>query len=108
LVLRRLDAEGEKMIAIVATLTVKDGHADKMAEVLIATSAAVRANEPGCRLYQVTRSRSDSNVFKVLEQYESERAFEAHRQAPHMGPLRAAFQEHLSAPPGIEILDAVG
>ena len=95
-------------IKIVATLTAKEGHAEKLAEALIVASAAVRANEPGCLFYQATRSRSDSGVFKVLELYLSQAAFEAHRQTPHIQSLRAAFQEHLGTPPIIELLDAVG
>lgn len=44
--------------------------------------------EPGCRRYDVYRSREDEAVFVLVEEYDDEDAFEAHRAADY-------FREHI-------------
>ena len=56
-------------IGVIATLTVADGKNDEFEAVFADLAAAVRANEPGNVFYTLTRSRSNPQVYKVLEQY---------------------------------------
>jgi quinol monooxygenase YgiN len=45
------------------------------------------ANEPGCLLFAVHRSRQDPSVFFLYEQYVSEAAFQAHATSDHVRRL---------------------
>ncbi|HTS82634.1 MAG TPA: putative quinol monooxygenase [Myxococcaceae bacterium] len=39
--------------------------------------------EPGCRMYQVHRSQQEPRRFFLYEQYDDEKALEAHRASSH-------------------------
>jgi (4S)-4-hydroxy-5-phosphonooxypentane-2,3-dione isomerase len=54
---------------------VKDALA-KMAE-------RVREAEPGCRLYQVSRSTENDDVVLLYEHYDDQAALEVHRETQH-------------------------
>jgi quinol monooxygenase YgiN len=43
----------------------------------------VRADEPACRLYQVSRSTERDDLLLLYEQYDDEAALAAHRETPH-------------------------
>ena len=43
----------------------------------------VKEREPGCKLYQASRSQDNPNNFLLYEQYEDETALLAHRETPH-------------------------
>jgi quinol monooxygenase YgiN len=95
------------MIGIVATLKVQDGKGADFEAVFADLSKQVRANEQGCLLYQLTKSRSDPNTYKVLELYKDQDSLTHHGQTeyyraagPKMGPC-------LAGRPEIEYLDAV-
>ena len=55
-------------IGVIATLTVAEGKNEDFEAVFAELAAAVRANEPGNVFYALTRSRSNPQVYKVLEQ----------------------------------------
>jgi quinol monooxygenase YgiN len=65
-------------IGVIATLTVAEGKNEEFEAVFAELSAAVRANEPGNVFYTLTRSRSNPQVYKVLEQYVDQDALTAH------------------------------
>jgi quinol monooxygenase YgiN len=95
-------------IGIVATLKVQDGKNAEFEAIFTALAAQVRANEPGNLAYQLTRSRTDPNTYKVLELYKDEEAVKLHggteyfkAAGPKMGPC-------LAGRPEIEYLDGVG
>lgn len=39
--------------------------------------------EPGCRTYEVSRSKEDARAFFLYERYDDEAALDAHRASPH-------------------------
>jgi quinol monooxygenase YgiN len=95
------------MIGIIATLKVQDGKNAEFEAVFRDLAGKVRANEPGNLLYQLTKSRSDPNTYKVLELYKDQDALTTHggteyfkAAGPKMGPCMAGRPE-------IEYLDAV-
>ncbi|HTW10179.1 MAG TPA: putative quinol monooxygenase, partial [Acidimicrobiales bacterium] len=100
--------EDEAMtIGIVATLKVQDGKEADFEAVFRDLSAQVRANESGCLMYQLTKSRADPNTYKVLELYKDQDALTHHSgtdyfkaAGPKMGPCMAGRPE-------IEYLDGV-
>jgi len=95
------------VIGIVATLKVQDGKGAEFEGVFRDLAKQVKANEPGCLMYQLTKSRSDPNTYKVLELYKDQDALTHHggteyfrAAGPKMGPC-------LAGRPEIEYLDAV-
>ena len=69
------------MIGVIAILRTKEGTGPEFEAAFGALAAAVRANEPGNLVYQLTRSRTEPGVYKVLEVYKDEDAIAA--QPPH-------------------------
>lgn len=95
------------MIAIVATMRVVEGKNADFERVFGGLSEKVRANEPGCLLYQLTKSRKDASTYKVLEIYKDQAAVDAHAGSDY---FKAGFGEMRSLLDGradIELLDAV-
>jgi len=95
-------------IGIIATLKVQDGKNAEFEEIFTALAKQVRANEPGNLAYQLTKSRTDPNTYKVLELYTDQDAVTHHggtdyfkAAGPKMGPC-------LAGRPEIEYLDGVG
>ena len=70
------------MICVAVTYVIKPGHEREAVELFGKLTEATRA-EPGCRMYQVHRSRQEPRRFFLYEQYDDEKALEAHRASPH-------------------------
>jgi len=51
-------------------------------------AAAVQANEPGNRLYELFKSTTLSDSYTLVEIYEDDAALQAHRASPHMAANR--------------------
>jgi len=95
------------MIGIVATLKVQDGKQAEFEAVFRDLAAKVKANEPGCLTYQLTKSRTDANTYKVLELYASEEAAKHHGGTDYFKAGGALLAPTLAGRPEIEYLDAV-
>jgi len=67
----------------------------------------VRANEPGNIAYQLTKSRTEPNVYKVLEIYKDEDAVKAHSGSDHFKAAGPKFAAVLAGRPQVEYLDGV-
>ena len=72
---------------IIATYDAAQGKGDELAAELEQMRGPTRA-EPGCRSYDVYRSREDEHRFVLVEVYEDEAAFQAHCNADY-------FEEHI-------------
>ena len=77
------------ILTVVAKLRAANGKGDALAAFLTEQAAAVLKAEPGCLVYRAHRSTADPDVFLFYETYVDDKAFEAHRNAPHL----AAFRE---------------
>lgn len=95
------------MIAIVATLKVKDGASADFESVFRELSAKVRANEAGNLLYQLTRGRAEPGTYKVLELYRDQETVAAHGATDHFRDLGRKMSATLASRPEIEYLDTV-
>ncbi len=95
------------MIGVVATLKVQDGKGAEFEAVFTELMAKVKANEPGCLIYQLTRSRTEATTYKVLELYVDEAALKAHGQSDYFKAAGARMGPCLAGRPEIEYLDAV-
>lgn len=95
------------MIGVVATLRVQDGKGDEFEAVFKDLMAQVKANEPGCLVYQLTKSRAEPGTYKVLEIYANEDALKAHGQTEYFKAAGPKMGPCLAGRPEIEMLDAV-
>jgi len=95
------------MIGVVATLKVQPDKASEFEKVFLDLAAKVKANEPGNLLYQLTKSRTEAGVYKVLEVYASEDALKAHGATDYFKAAGAAMGPTMAGRPEIEYLDAV-
>ncbi len=93
------------MIGVIAKLNVKPEASAEFEEVFLTLSEAVRANEPGCILYQLCRD--DDGNYVVMEMYESEAALAAHGQSEHFKAAGAGFKGKMGGPPEITRMQAV-
>ena len=95
------------MIGVVAVLKVQVDKAADFEKVFLDLAAKVKANEPGCIAYQLTRSRAEPGTYKVLELYASEDALKAHGGSDYFKAAGAAMGPFMAGRPEIEYLDAV-
>ena len=96
------------MIAVIATLRTVEGKGGEFETVFGQLAQTVRANEPGNLQYQLCRSRTEPNTYKVLEVYRDEQALEAHRASEHFKAAGPGLGAVLAGRPEIEYLDAIG
>ncbi|HEY0602399.1 MAG TPA: putative quinol monooxygenase [Herpetosiphonaceae bacterium] len=71
------------MIVLTAYYHGKAGQGDAIAAALQRMAPLVREREPGCTLYQASRSQDNPDLFLLYEQYEDEAALLAHHETPH-------------------------
>jgi len=96
------------MVGIVATIRVQDGKGPDFEAVFLRLAAKVRENEPGALFYQLTRSRTEANTYKVLELYKDEDALAHHRGTDHFREIGPQMGPFMAGRPDIELLDAIG
>ncbi len=94
-------------IAVVATIRIRPGSAADFEATFKALAKQVRANEPGNHLYQLTKSRTEADTYKVLEIYADDAALAAHRDMPHFKAAGPALGAVLAGAPDIELLDCL-
>lgn len=95
------------MIAVIAILRAKPDKAQEFERLFTQLAGQVRANESGNITYQLCRSRTEPNTYKVLELYRDEEALEAHRASDHFRAAGPELGDVLDGRPDIELLDAI-
>lgn len=95
------------MIGVVATMKVQEGKGSEFEGVFRDLAAQVKANESGCMAYQLTRSRTEPDTYKVLELYSNQDALTAHGQSDYFKAAGPKLGPCLAGRPQIELLDAV-
>ena len=95
------------MIGVVANLKVQPDKSADFEKVFLDLQNKVKANEPGCLVYQLTRSKTEAGVYKVLELYASADALKAHGGSDYFKAAGAAMGPFMAGAPVIEYLDAV-
>jgi len=71
------------MIVLIVKYYVKPGMVDQVIAALQEMAPLVRAHEPGCSLYQVSRSQEHPDLLLLCEHYADAGALQAHRETPH-------------------------
>lgn len=92
---------------VVATIVVKSGRGDAVAEMLAAALDTVRA-EPGCLRYDLFRVRRDDDTLVMLEQWASKEDLRAHGASEHFVELSGRMAAELAEQPVVRVLDPVG
>lgn len=95
------------MIGVVAVLKVQPDKTADFEAVFLDLAAKVKANEPGCLVYQLTKSKTEAGIYKVLELYASEDALKHHGGTDYFKAGGAAMGPFMAGRPEIEYLDAV-
>jgi quinol monooxygenase YgiN len=95
-------------IGVIAKLPIQEGKAAEFEAFFGELQKQVRANEPGNIAYQLTKSRTEPNVYKVLELYKDQDALTQHGQTDHFKAAGPKFAGVLAGRPEIEYLDGVG
>jgi quinol monooxygenase YgiN len=94
-------------VGIIATLKIQDGKGPEFEAFFNELAKQVRANEPGNLAYQLTKSRSDPNTYKVLELYKDQDAVTHHGGTEYFKAAGPKFGAVLAGRPDIEYLDGV-
>jgi (4S)-4-hydroxy-5-phosphonooxypentane-2,3-dione isomerase len=76
-------ARRNRMLVLIAKYHIKTGKAPDVLAELAKMKPLVQANEPGCKCYQVSRSKENDHIVVLYEQYDDDEAVKAHRETPH-------------------------
>jgi quinol monooxygenase YgiN len=95
------------MIGVIAILKIQDGKAGEFETFFTELAKQVRANEAGNIAYQLTKSRTEPNTYKVLELYKDQDALTHHGGTDYFKAAGAKFAAVLGGRPEIEYLDGV-
>jgi quinol monooxygenase YgiN len=94
-------------IGVVATITIQEGKNEVFEQAFLALAEQVRINEPGNIFYILHRSKTDPQVYKVLEQYHSQADLDAHGKTAHFKEANKVLAPLVAAAPVVEVLDTV-
>jgi quinol monooxygenase YgiN len=94
------------MLAAFVTIKVKPGSEEAFEKVAKALVAKVNADEPGCKLYQLSRSEQPA-TYHFMERYVDQDAVAAHRASDHYKSLGREMGQYLEGPPEIVRLTEV-
>lgn len=95
-------------IGVIATIKIQDGKGGEFEAFFTELAKQVKANEPGNLAYQLTKSRTESNTYKVLELYKDQDALTHHGGTEYFKAAGPKFGAVLAGRPEIEYLDGVG
>jgi quinol monooxygenase YgiN len=101
------DPQEEPVIALTATMKAKEGRETEFERVMQGRAEKVLANETGCKLYQLSRSKTDPRTYLLMERYTDEDALRVHSNT---GYFKAAVPEMMGCcegPPAISLYDEV-
>ncbi|MGK2915410.1 MAG: putative quinol monooxygenase [Porticoccaceae bacterium] len=94
------------MLGVIATLKIQDGKQAGFEALMKELTAAVRAKEANCKLYQLHKT-DDATVYVMLEQYTDKAAFDAHMVTPHFKELGGKLGQFLAGAPDVKVMPAV-
>lgn len=95
------------MICVVVTLKVQPGKTEAFEQVFREVTAKVKANEAGCLLYQLTRSRTEPHAYTGLEIYRDQAALDQHLAADYFLASLPRMGACVDGEPKVEFLDSV-
>lgn len=94
-------------IGVVATIKIKEGTNAAFEAVANELMAAVRANEPGNKVYQFCKSKSDPTTYVVMEIYADQAALEAHGKSDHFRTIGPKMGPSMAGRADVQYFDTV-
>ena len=94
-------------IGVIAKLKVQEAKAAEFEAIFKDLAAQVRAKEPGNNFYALHKSRTDPQLYIVLEQYADQAALDAHGKTDYFRAMGAKMGPCMAGAPSIELVDAV-
>ena len=94
------------MIAVVATIQVKEGKEAEFEGVMKDLAEKVRANEPGTTMYQVCKSKQ-TPTYVVLENYTDQDAFTHHTTTSYFKEASPKMGACMAGAPKIEFFEVI-
>lgn len=82
------------MLAVFVTIKVKPGSEAAFEKVAKALVAKVNADEPGCKLYELSRSDQPA-TYHFMERYVDQDAVAAHRASDHFKTLGREMGQYM-------------
>ena len=95
------------MIAVVATIQVKEGKEAEFEAVMKELAEKVRASEPGTTHYQVCKS-PQGPTYVVLENYSDQDAFNHHVGTSYFKDASPKMGACMAGAPKIEFFEVIG
>lgn len=95
------------MISVIATIRVQADKAAEFEKIFLETAAKVKANEPGCLAYRLTRSRDEPHLYKGIELYRDQAALDHHQTTDYFLAALPRMGACIAAEPKVEFLDVV-
>jgi quinol monooxygenase YgiN len=94
-------------VGILATIKIKEGTNAAFEAVAKELMAAVRANEPGNKVYQFCKSKTEPTTYVVMEIYSDQAALEAHGKSEHFRTVGAKMGPSMAGRPEIQYFDPI-
>jgi len=91
----------------VATIKIKPDTNEAFEAVAREMMAAVRANEPGNKLYQFCKSKSEPTTYVVMELYADQAALEAHGKSDHFRSIGPKMGPSMAGRPDVQYFETV-
>lgn len=95
------------MTWLVVTLKVQDGKQTEFETAIGDLIAKVRANEPGCLTYTLTKSKVDPTEYVMIEHYATQEAREAHGKTDYFRAAGPKIGACLAGRPQLVELDLI-
>ena len=80
-------------VVLFVEIRVREGRTDEFLQVIRENALRSRADEPGCRRFDVTVAEDDPHRVMLYEIYDDEAAYQAHRTMPHYHAFKARAPE---------------
>jgi quinol monooxygenase YgiN len=94
-------------VGVIATIKVQKDRNSEFETVFGKLAVHVLDNEKGCTFYALHRSKTDPQIYKVLEQYKTMQDLTDHGKTEYFLAAAKAMGGLLGAAPEIELLDGV-
>jgi quinol monooxygenase YgiN len=91
----------------VATIKIKPDTNEAFEAVAREMMAAVRANEPGNKLYQFCKSKTEPTTYVVMELYNDQAALEAHGKSDHFRSIGPKMGPSMAGRPDVQYFETV-
>ena len=95
------------MLGVLAHMTVADGKQDEFESIAKDLMAKVKANEPGCLIYNLCKKQGSETEYTFMEQYTDMAALDAHGKTEYFQAASPKLGACLAGKPEIVLMNAV-